>query len=251
MIEEEVKQNSEEVYKTGKDLYNLFKKATAEVQPFAFTGQITDLEFLRNGVITPSMINSISDPVVKNAVIEMLKTAEKDGLINVDLESGKVSLSDEGKKYIEKPDFINEMQNEQTKAAQKGFRDDSLGVEFDGTDKDLNFFRHSNELNLKEIAQSSDIKTAEKIFINAEQWEKGGLVTRSSNDTLKLTEKGEKLLNSPAFEKTSNNAVEKAIGTLGAPGKIAVVTKKVLTTVAQTQTAINTLKKQSTTKALL
>ncbi|GHU58141.1 hypothetical protein FACS1894133_2340 [Clostridia bacterium] len=121
MYEEEQLHNLQSAARTAKEAVNfisgLANNATAPnaqtavaqagVQPFAFTGQITDLSYFgENASMTKGVLDSISDPELKNAVLGSLMKAEQQGLIEVDLKGGKVDITETGKAYIKTPEFL-------------------------------------------------------------------------------------------------------------------------------------------------
>lgn len=255
MYEDEALQNAKNgvnsIYRVGKELYNFLKKAndnvintaqtagtavsTQTAQGFTFTGKPTDFIFFEeNKSMSKSVLDSINDPKIKNAVLDNLIKAEKEGLISVDLENGRIGLTEKGAAHLKNPEFIKQAYTDQSHALQNPFLvEQSFGVELNGTDRDLNFFNHSNELDLKSIAKNPDTKTAEKIFENFAKLEKKGMVSVTPNNMLKITKSGEQLLSSSAFKLANGKLAEKAIAAVPVAGTITAITKKILTVVQQ------------------
>lgn len=195
----------EKAYNIGQQLYALIKSregqsvATSDL-PFVFTGQITDLDYFRqNDVLPRAAIEAIPDERLKSAVISNFEIAEKEGLINVDLVSETITLTDKGKEYINKPDFISAANENRRYAYEQrvGRLDDiertttRYTVELNGTDRDLQFFNFASSLDLSEVVASTDKDTATKILANFSQWENKGYAKMSDNKQfLQLTEKG-------------------------------------------------------------
>ena len=190
MLEDEIMHDAEKmnskvagIARTGKQIYDFIeqlkraKNAAPENLdnglPFSFSGQITDLSYFNtNDILPKEVIDSIPDAELKEAVISNLELAEKQGLIDVDLNNGNITLTDSGREYINNPNFTLE-----------------------GTDRDLQFFRFASNLDLEEITLSPDKKAALQVMENISKWEKDGLVQYNSDNTsISLTKLGQKKL---------------------------------------------------------
>lgn len=124
MLEDEIMHDAEKmnskvagIARTGKQIYDFIeqlkraKNAAPENLdnglPFSFSGQITDLSYFNtNDILPKEVIDSIPDAELKEAVISNLELAEKQGLIDVDLNNGNITLTDSGREYINNPNFI-------------------------------------------------------------------------------------------------------------------------------------------------
>ncbi len=221
MLEDEIMHDAEKmnskfagIARTGKQIYDFIeqlkraKNTTPEISdnglPFSFSGQITDLSYFNaNDILPKEVIDSIPDTELKEAVISNLELAEKQGLIDVDLNSGNITLTDSGREYINNPNFIRAANIDKARLAirameiQHGLENDTIryGITLEGTDRDLQFFRFASNLDLEEITLSPDKKVALQVMENISKWEKDGLVQyNSENTSISLTKLGQKKL---------------------------------------------------------
>ena len=221
MLEDEIMHDAEKmnskfagIARTGKQIYDFIeqlkraKNTTPEISdnglPFSFSGQITDLSYFNaNDILPKEVIDSIPDTELKEAVISNLELAEKQGLIDVDLNSGNITLTDSGREYINNPNFIRAANIDKARLAirameiQHGLENDTIryGITLEGTDRDLQFFRFASNLDLEEITLSPDKKAALQVMENISKWEKDGLVQYNSDNTsISLTKLGQKKL---------------------------------------------------------
>lgn len=221
MLEDEIMHDAEKmnskvagIARTGKQIYDFIeqlkraKNAAPENLdnglPFSFSGQITDLSYFNtNDILPKEVIDSIPDAELKEAVISNLELAEKQGLIDVDLNNGNITLTDSGREYINNPNFIRAANIDKARSAirameiQHGLENDTIryGITLEGTDRDLQFFRFASNLDLEEITLSPDKKAALQVMENISKWEKDGLVQYNSDNTsISLTKFGQKKL---------------------------------------------------------
>ena len=222
MLEDEIMHDTEKMNskvvglaRTGKQIYDFIEqlkraKSTEDQAitdnglPFSFSGQITDLSYFNNNEILPKeVIENIPDAELKEAVISNLELAEKQGLIDVDLNSGNITLTDSGREYINNPNFIRAANIDKARSAirameiQHGLESDTVryGVTLEGTDRDLQFFRFASNLDLEEVTLSPDKKAALQVMENISKWEKDGLIQyNSENTSISLTKLGQKKL---------------------------------------------------------
>lgn len=221
MLEDEIMHDAEKmnskvagIARTGKQIYDFIeqlkraKNAAPENLdnglPFSFSGQITDLSYFNTSDILPKeVIENIPDAELKEAVISNLELAEKQGLIDVDLNSGNITLTDSGREYINNPNFIRAANIDKARSAirameiKHGLENDTIryGITLEGTDRDLQFFRFASNLDLEEITLSPDKKVALQVMENISKWEKDGLVQYNSDNTsISLTKLGQKKL---------------------------------------------------------
>lgn len=221
MLEDEIMHDAEKmnskvagIARTGKQIYDFIeqlkraKNAAPENLdnglPFSFSGQITDLGYFNtNDILPKEVIDSIPDAELKEAVISNLELAEKQGLINVNLDSGNITLTDSGREYISNPNFISAANINKAHSAirameiQHGLESDTVryGVTLEGTDRDLQFFRFASNLDLEEVTLSPDKKAALQVMENISKWEKDGLIQyNSENTSISLTKLGQKKL---------------------------------------------------------
>lgn len=221
MLEDEIMHDTEKmnskvagIARTGKQIYDFIeqlkraKNTVPEISdnglPFSFSGQITDLSYFNTSDILPKeVIENIPDVELKEAVISNLELAEKQGLIDVDLNSGNITLTDSGREYINNPNFIRAANIDKAQSAirameiQHGLESDTVryGVTLEGTDRDLQFFRFASNLDLEEVTLSPDKKAALQVMENISKWEKDGLIQyNSENTSISLTKLGQKKL---------------------------------------------------------
>ena len=221
MLEDEIMHDAEKmnskvagIVRTGKQIYDFIeqlkraKNTAPEISdnglPFSFSGQITDLSYFNaNDILPKEVIDSIPDAELKEAVISNLELAEKQGLIDVDLNSGNITLTDSGREYINNPNFIRAANIDKARSAirameiQHGLESDTVryGVTLEGTDRDLQFFRFASNLDLEEVTLSPDKKAALQVMENISKWEKDGLIQyNSENTSISLTKLGQKKL---------------------------------------------------------
>lgn len=221
MLEDEIMHDTEKmnskvagIARTGKQIYDFIeqlkraKNTAPEISdnglPFSFSGQITDLSYFNaNDILPKEVIDSIPDAELKEAVISNLELAEKQGLIDVDLNSGNITLTDSGREYINNPNFIRAANIDKARSAirameiQHGLENDTIryGITLEGTDRDLQFFRFASNLDLEEITLSPDKKVALQVMENISKWEKDGLIQyNSENTSISLTKLGQKKL---------------------------------------------------------
>lgn len=221
MLEDEIMHDTEKmnskvagIARTGKQIYDFIeqlkraKNTVPEISdnglPFSFSGQITDLSYFNTSDILPKeVIENIPDAELKEAVISNLELTEKQGLIDVDLNSGNITLTDSGREYINNPNFIRAANIDKARSAirameiQHGLENDTIryGITLEGTDRDLQFFRFASNLDLEEITLSPDKKVALQVMENISKWEKDGLIQyNSENTSISLTKLGQKKL---------------------------------------------------------
>lgn len=221
MLEDEIMHDTEKmnskvagIARTGKQIYDFIEQlkraknsATENLDnglPFSFSGQITDLSYFNaNDILPKEVIENIPDAELKEAVISNLELAEKQGLIDVDLNSGNITLTDSGREYINNPNFIRAANINKARSAirameiQHGLESDTVryGVTLEGTDRDLQFFRFASNLDLEEVTLSPDKKAALQVMENISKWEKDGLIQyNSENTSISLTKLGQKKL---------------------------------------------------------
>jgi len=220
MLEDEIMHDAEKmnskvagIARTGKQIYDFIEQLKAKNTapgisdnslPFSFSGQITDLSYFNtNDILPKEVIDSIPDAELKEAVISNLELAEKQGLIDVDLNNGNITLTDSGREYINNPNFIRAANIDKARSAirameiQHGLENDTIryGITLEGTDRDLQFFRFASNLDLEEITLSPDKKAALQVMENISKWEKDGLVQYNSDNTsISLTKLGQKKL---------------------------------------------------------
>lgn len=202
---------------------------------FVFTGQSTDLRYFQNHAEMPiSMIDNIPNEELKNAVKDEINKAVLSGKVSIDTESGKITITETGKKFINLPTFKKAAALDVDHALMA--QGQTLGVELDGNVTDLNFFNHADSLNLNNIISHPDTSVAQKILSNFNVMKEQGFV--NINDSIvSITSKGKDLLNTSLFKAASNGVTEKAAAMAGATGKIFVITKKVASAITATASA--------------
>lgn len=182
-------------------------------QDFSFTGQSTDLEYFRNNSqMHISEIERIPDERVKNAVKDEFRKAELDGKIKFDEKNGTFSLTEKGKKFIDKPEFKTAYaENVSKMRAETQLQAETINFELTGTVQDLNYFNFADELNLNTVIESSNTKAVENVLSNLNKMKESGLISVSDN-VVKITDKGKNVLNSDLFKLSAKNSTVASVG---------------------------------------
>jgi predicted transcriptional regulator len=250
-----LKQTAEMLEKVGNNVLNFFqsldnkiaeKKAMHEkidnisqnfdLPESTLTGDLTDLATCENG-LDKSVLDTLPADK-KEELIKNLERAENQGLISVDFDKNKITLTDKGREFIKNPNFQRELSSEKVNLLETG-KTEPFGMELTGTDRDLLFFKEHSIMDLKEINfGTADTELTDKFAKNVKNWADNGLVKLSKNsDSLKIaiSEKGKNLLADPAFlEKIGGEKLaETALSTLPQT-KLAIVIKNVVMAVADT-----------------
>ena len=212
---------------TGRDVKNLIDLINSmkkDDNNFVFTGQSTDLRYFQDNSEMPiSMIENIPNEEIKTAVKDEFNKAAHSGKINIDNQTGKITITEKGKEFINLPTFKKAaaLDLEHMTASQG----QALGIELDGNVTDLNFFNHAESLDLNNIISNPDTQTASKVLANFNVLKEQGFVN-IDNSIVTITPKGKDLLNTSLFKTASKGITEKAAASAGVPGKIFVITKK-------------------------
>lgn len=180
---------------------------------FTFTGQSTDLRYFENSDTMPiPMIESIPDENLKNAVKNEFSKAALSGKIEIDNQSGVISITDEGRKFIKHPEFKKAASMNLSSIMQQ--QSQTMGFALNGTVQDLNFFNHADELNLADIVASPDKEAVQNVLSNLQKMKESELVS-VSDSVVKITDKGKNILNSDLFKLASKGAVNGAVDKAG------------------------------------
>ena len=221
--------------KTTKEATSLLSGSDAS---FVFTGQSTDLRYFQHFNEMPiSMIEDIPDETLKNAVKEEFNKAALSGKIDISTKTGKITITNKGKEFINKPGFKIAAAKDYDTAMQT--MQQTVGFSLDGTISDLSFFDHAEALDLNIIMKNSDKETVQKVLRNLVDMKNKGLVT-VEGATVKVTAAGKQMLASEAFKTAAKGMVTKAaaastgVGTVFVAIQTAVqVADKVVSTVQQ------------------
>lgn len=228
---------------TAKTVYDFIEKMNANNQTasdfitgadtsFVFTGQSTDLSYFNKfPQMSVQLIENIPDENLKNAVKQEFNKAALDGKLTIDMKSQTISITEKGRAFINKPEF--KQASSLNIAAKISEQNQVMGFELDGTTQDLAYFKFSESLDIKELAKSPDTETVQKILSNFSEMKNSGLISMEGS-LVKLTEKGKKTISNEMFALASKGASEKTLATAGGvPGKIFVVTKKLIQSAVQ------------------
>ncbi|MBQ6252477.1 hypothetical protein [Ruminococcus sp.] len=189
----------------GKEATSLLSGSDAS---FVFTGQSTDLRYFNRFNEMPiSMIENIPDETLKNAVVDEFNKAVLSGKVRISKETGKIAITNAGKKFINKPEFKIAAAQDYSRAIQN--MEQMIGFELDGTISDLSFFNHADTLDLKSIMAHSDKETVQKVLSNLVDMKNKGLVT-VEGAAMKATAKGKEMLASEAFKTIAKGTATKA-----------------------------------------
>lgn len=198
---------------------------------FIFTGQSTDLRYFENCNDMPiSLIENIPDENLKNAVKNEFNKAVLSGKIEINNQSGLISITAKGREFINLPEFKQAASANLSSVIQQ--QSQTMQFALTGTVQDLNFFNFADSLDLKDVISNPDKQAVQNILGNLGKMKESGLIT-VSDSVVKITDKGKKFLNSDLFKLASKGAADKAIGAAGAvPGVIIIAVKKAAETVA-------------------
>lgn len=198
---------------------------------FVFTGQSTDLRYFENCNDMPiSLIENISDENLKNAVKNEFNKAVLSGKIEINNQSGLISITAKGREFINLPEFKQAASANLSSVIQQ--QSQTMQFALTGTVQDLNFFNFADSLDLKDVISNPDKQAVQNILGNLGKMKESGFIT-VSNSVVKITDKGKNLLNSDLFKLASKGTADKAVGAVGAvPGAIVIAVKKVAETAA-------------------
>ena len=206
-------QNIKTVVDMVKYINNLVSKEATSLlsgsdASFVFTGQSTDLRYFNRFNEMPiSMIENIPDETLKNAVKEEFNKAALSGKVDISRKTGKITITNAGKEFINKPEFKIAAAKDYEAAMQT--MQQTIGFELDGTISDLSFFNHADTLDLKSIMTHSDKETVQKVLSNLVDMKNKGLVT-VEGAAVKVTAKGKEMLASEAFKVMAKGTATKA-----------------------------------------
>lgn len=225
-------------------------------EAFSFSGQKTDLcYFSRCDAMPVEAIANISDPKLREAVLDNFKKACDSGLVSLDYENNTIVITDKGKQEISEPRFVEAARKDQIKAYNKavnnamnqacGENEVQMAAELTGKcGNDFTYFYHADSMDLSFLKSHPDRETAEKVARNLEKWEKSGFVKIEGN-TAAITKKGKNVLADSEFKQKVSPISEKPLASLGGvPGKITAVTKKVVQAAQTVQQTANAMSRQ-------
>ncbi len=214
------------------DLYNRVKgnSTNSPNQDFTFTGQSTDLGYFQNNPTMPmSAIENIPDETLKNAVKDEFSKAKLSGKIEIDKDTGTISLTEKGREFINKPEFKTaSAENISKMRVETQLQAETIKFELTGTVQDLNYFNFADELDLNTVMSSSNTNGIENVLTNLNKMKESGLISVSDN-IVKITDKGKNVLNSDLFKMSAKNGAVASAGSAvgGAVGITIAVVKKV------------------------
>lgn len=193
---------------------------------FVFTGQATDLRYFTDKNTMPmSLINNISDITLRNCVTDEFNHAIGKKLLEVNNNTGMITITDKGKEYIKKQTFRKAVQKDLNSITKS--KEQIMGYELEGQISDLNYFNFSEKLNIYDIMSNPDKKAVQSILSNFEKMNESGFI-KIDNSVITLTDKGKELLNSSLFKASVQGKTEISAAAAGIPGKIFVVTKNIV-----------------------
>lgn len=206
---------------TSKEATSLLSGSDAS---FVFTGQSTDLRYFnRYNEMPISMIENIPDETLKNAVVDEFNKAVLSGKVKISQQTGKISITNAGKAFINKPEFRIAAAKDYEAAMHN--MEQTIGFELDGTISDLSFFNHADTLDLKSIMAHSDKETVQKVLSNLVDMKNKGLVS-VEGAAVKVTAKGKEMLASEAFKTVAKGTATKAATAATGVGAIFVALEK-------------------------
>ena len=234
---------------TAEKVSDKLSGSKSHLENFNFTGKQTDLCYFANTDRMPlSAIDNISDPELRNQVIDSFNKlcSKKKGCVKI--EGDELVITDKGKKMIQDGAFKKQAMSDQLEAHGKLFEkmfgqapegQQMLGVGLNGDGvHDFTFFTHSDKLNLNQILANPNGSLRDKIVENIKQWQQNGLVT-IKNGFAALTDKGKELLlnNAEAFKNAAKDMTEKAVEGIQHTADKVIVTTKTAVKQAATKTA--------------
>lgn len=237
--------------KTNDNIGELIKKLLNDdkVTNFTFTGKNTDLCYFNQSDTMPlSAISNISDPNIKNAVVDNFDKCINKGLL--ELKDGYLKITSKGKAEISKPNFLKTAQNDQLQAYNNTINKIVKNSTADGSVQmgaalsgdymnDFTFFNHTDKMDLSKIMSHPNKELSQKILSNVKKWQNAGAVT-VKNGVATVTDMGKKMLNLPQFQAATKPVAEQAMtNAAGAAGQIIVATKKVVGAVVQAVQSAN------------
>lgn len=183
---------------------------------FVFTGQSTDLRYFANHNEMPiTLIESITDENLKNAVKDEFNKAALSKKITISKQANKITITPQGKEYINRPEFksaaAQDLQNYQATLSE------TRNFIFNGTEQDLHYFAHADTLDVKQILKHPDIDTVTKVVENIQKMKDSGLVA-IEGATVKATAKGQELILKAAAKGAVKGTV--STGTAAASGAV-------------------------------
>ena len=183
---------------------------------FVFTGQSTDLRYFANHNEMPtSLIESIPDENLKNAVKDEFNKAALSKKIKISNQAGKITITPHGKEFINSSQFksaaAQDLQNYQSAMM------NTQCFALNGTEQDLHYFAHADTLDVKQILKHPDIDTVTKVVENIRKMKDSGLVA-IEGATVKATAKGQELILKAAAKGAVKGTV--STGTAAASGAV-------------------------------
>ena len=225
------------------------KGSKSHLENFTFTGKQTDLCYFANTDRMPlSAIDNISDPDLRDQVIQTFNElcSKKKGYVKV--EGDELVITDKGKKMLQDGAFRKQAMSDQLEAygkqfermfgqAPAGHQEQCVDRNGDGI-QDLAFFTQSDNLNLNQILANPNGNLRDKIVANVKLWQQNGLVD-IKNGMAKITDKGRELLknHAEAFKEAGKDMTEKAVDGIRHTADSIIVTTKTAVKKAAEKTA--------------
>ena len=201
------------------------KGSKSHLENFTFTGKQTDLCYFANTDRMPlSAIDNISDPDLRDQVIQTFNElcSKKKGCVKV--EGDELVITDKGKKMLQDGAFRKQAMNDQLEAYGKQF-EKMFGQAPAG---------HQQMC----VALNGDGNLRDKIVANVKLWQQNGLVD-IKNGMAKITDKGRELLknHAEAFKEAGKDMTEKAVDGIRHTADSIIVTTKTAVKKAAEKTA--------------
>ena len=225
------------------------KGSKSHLENFTFTGKQTDLCYFANTDRMPlSAIDNISDPDLRNQVIQTFNElcSKKKGCVKV--EGDELVITDKGKKMLQDGAFKKQAMNDQLEAygkqfekmfgqAPAGHQQMCVALNGDGV-HDFAFFTQSDNLHLNQILANPNGNLRDKVVANVKLWQQNGLVD-IKDGMAKITDKGRELLknHAEAFKEAGKDMTEKAVDGIRHTADSIIVTTKTAVKKAAEKTA--------------
>ena len=173
------------------------KKDTQSVshsEQFNFTGKRTDLHYFDNTDRMPlSVIASISDPELRQKVIETFDELCSRMYRYTTLEGDEIVITDKGKKILQKETAKKQSISNQSEAPK---------FNFTGKRTDLYYFENTDRMPFSVIASISDPELKKKVIETFDELcSRMYRYTTVEGDEIVITDKGKKMLQNEAFKR--------------------------------------------------
>ena len=211
------------------------KGSKSHLENFTFTGKQTDLCYFANTDRMPlSAIDNISDPDLRDQVIQTFNElcSKKKGCVKV--EGDELVITDKGKKMLQDGAFRKQAMNDQLEAYGKQF--EKMFGQAPAGHQQMCVALNGDGVN--QILANPNGNLRDKIVANVKLWQQNGLVD-IKDGMAKITDKGRELLknHAEAFKEAGKDMTEKAVDGIRHTADSIIVTTKTAVKKAAEKTA--------------